>query len=339
MSDSWYIGINGQQEGPIPSAQVVEGIRTGRITAEAYAYGPGCADWTSIKQVPAFAAYFGGAAPPPPMPVPGAHGAADEIDFQLFGEDMQFVEITLDPGEACIAEAGSMMFMENGIAMETVFGDGSAQDQASGLGGKLLSAGKRLLTGESLFMTIFANQDPAERRNVAFASPYPGTIVPIDLTQHAGKVICQKDAFLCAAKGISVGIELQRKLGAGFFGGEGFIMQKLEGQGLAFLHAGGVLVSKRLAAGETLRLDTGCLVGFESTVNYNIELAKGVKSALFGGEGLFLATLQGPGTVWVQSLPFSRMAQRVYAAAPQTGGRSVGEGSVLGGLGDLVMGD
>ena len=339
MSEAWYVGVNGQQEGPLPTAQVAEGIRTGRITEASFVYGPGCADWTPIKTVPAFAAYFGGTAPPPSMPPQAAVGAADEIDFKLFGEDMQFVEITLDPGEACVAEAGAMMFMENGIAMETVFGDGSPQAQSSGLWGMLMAAGKRVLTGESLFMTVFANQDPSARRNVAFAAPYPGTIVPVDLRQHAGKIICQKDAFLCAAKGISVGIELQRKLGVGFFGGEGFIMQKLEGAGLAFLHAGGVLVSKQLAAGETLRLDTGCVVGFEASVSYDIERAKGIKSALFGGEGLFLATLTGPGTIWIQSLPFSRMAQRVYAAAPQTGGATVGEGSALGGLGRALMGN
>ncbi|MFT4705134.1 MAG: hypothetical protein ACI81R_002842 [Bradymonadia bacterium] len=349
MSDAWYVGINGQQEGPLPFAQVAERLQAGTITAQAYVYGPGCGDWTAINTVPAFAAYFGGAAPPAPapagVPVPAggkfnsAAEVAHEIDFQLYGEDMQFVEITLDPGEACVAEAGAMMFMDTNIEMETIFGDGSQGSAQGGVAGMLLSAGKRMITGESLFMTVFGNQDPSYQRKVAFGAPYPGTIVPIDLREHAGKIICQKDAFLCAAKGISVGVELQKKLGVGFFGGEGFIMQKLEGQGLAFLHAGGVLVSRDLQAGETLRLDTGCLVGMEASVQYDIKMAKGIKSAVFGGEGLFLATLTGPGKIWIQSLPFSRLASRVYAAAPQTGGHSVGEGSVLGGLGKALMGD
>lgn len=340
MSNPWYLGINGQQQGPLPGAQVIEGIQAGTITKEYYVYGGGLADWTPITQAPAFAGYFGGSGPKmPPPAMPSGPGQADEIDFQLFGEDMQFVEITLDPGEACVAEAGSMLFMEPGIEMETIFGDGSAQDQSSGLGGKLLSAGKRLLTGESLFMTVFANTGSQQRQNVSFAAPYPGTIVPVDLTRHGGTIICQKDAFLCAAKGITVGVEFQRKLGVGLFGGEGFIMQKLEGNGLAFMHAGGVLVSKQLEAGQTLRVDTGCLVGFERSVTYDIQMQRGIKSAFFGGEGLFLATLSGPGTVWLQSLPFSRLARRVYAAAPQTGGSTVGEGSILGkGIGGAILG-
>ena len=204
--------------------------------------------------------------------------------------------------------------------------------------GKLMSAGKRVLTGESLFMTIFGNQGSG-RQKVAFASPYPGRIVPLDLPKHGGTVLCQKDAFLCAAKGVAVGIAFQRKLGAGFFGGEGFILQKLEGDGKAFVHAGGTIVQRELRAGETLKLDTGCLVAFDQSVNYDIQMVPGIKTALFGGEGLFFATLTGPGTVWIQSLPFSRLASRVYAAAPQTGGKRTGEGSVLGGLGDLMMGD
>ena len=340
MSQPWYLGINGQQQGPLPASQVIEGIRAGTITADSYVYGGGLADWTPITQAPAFAGYFGGHAPAAPPPSgPAAHGKSDEIDFQLFGEDMQFVEITLDPGEACVAEAGSMLFMEPGIEMETIFGDGSAQDQTSGLGGRMLSAGKRFLTGESLFMTVFANGDGSARRNVSFAAPYPGTIVPVDLSQHDGTIICQKDAFLCAAKGVRVGIELQRKLGVGLFGGEGFIMQKLEGDGLAFMHAGGVLVSRQLEAGQTLRVDTGCLVGFERSVSYDIQMQRGIKSAFFGGEGLFLASLTGPGTVWLQSLPFSRLARRVYATAPQTPGAQVGEGSLLGkALGDALLG-
>ncbi|HYU34698.1 MAG TPA: TIGR00266 family protein, partial [Thermoanaerobaculia bacterium] len=242
-----------------------------------------------------------------------------------------------DPGEACIAEAGAFMYMDPGIQMETIFGDGSGQD-AGGFMGKLLAAGKRVVTGESLFMTVFGNAG-AGRQKVAFAAPYPGKIVPVDLKQHGGQLLCEKDAFLCAAKGIAVGIAFTRKLGAGLFGGEGFILQKLEGDGLAFMHSGGTILSRQLAPGETLRVDTGCIVAFESTVSYDIQMVKGVKSIIFGGEGLFYATLTGPGRIWLQSLPFSRLAKKVIASVPRpTGGHSVGEGSVLGGLGGLIMG-
>ena len=259
-----------------------------------------------------------------------------EIDYAIHGEEMQYVEITLDPQEAVIAEAGSFMMMDPDIQMETIFGDGS--EKHSGLLGKVFSAGKRVLTGESLFMTAFLNAGP-QRRDVCFASPYPGKIVPIDLSETNGKFICQKDAFLCAAKGVSVGIEFSRRLGRGFFGGEGFIMQKLEGDGLAFVHAGGTLARKTLGPGEVLRVDTGCIVGFTAGVDYNIEFVGGIKNTLFGGEGLFFATLRGPGTVFVQSLPFSRLADRVWAAAPKAGGKQKGEGSILGNLGDLIDGD
>lgn len=258
--------------------------------------------------------------------------SAHEIDYYIIGSDMQLVEIELDPQESVIAEAGNMMMMEDGIKMETIFGDGS--EKTSGLFGKLMGAGKRLLTGESLFTTVFTNVGEGKRR-VAFAAPYPGKIVPLDLSSLGGKVICQKDAFLCAAKGISIGIEFRKKLGTGFFGGEGFIMQKLEGDGLAFIHAGGNIVEKELQAGETLRLDTGCLVAMTKDVDYDIEFVGNIKTAIFGGEGLFFATLRGPGKVWVQSLPFSRLADRIFTAAKV----SKGEGSVLGGLGDIVMGD
>jgi uncharacterized protein (TIGR00266 family) len=260
---------------------------------------------------------------------------AHEIDFFLHGDDMQFVEIELDPQESVIAEAGGMMMMEEGIEMETIFGDG-AHSGPRGLFGKLVGAGKRVLTGESLFMTVFTNQGTGKRR-VSFASPYPGKIIPIDLSELGGKVICQKDAFLCAAKGVSVGIDFQRRLGTGFFGGEGFIMQKLEGDGLAFLHAGGTIYKRELHPGEMLRIDTGCLVAMTKDIRYNIEYVGKVKTALFGGEGLFYATLRGPGTVWVQSLPFSRLADRIFANAP--GGKSAGEGSMFGALGDLLNGD
>jgi uncharacterized protein (TIGR00266 family) len=261
-----------------------------------------------------------------------------EIDYKLYGDDMQFVEVELDPSETVVAEAGSLMMMEDGIAMETIFGDGSNGSAGSGLMGKLMGAGKRMLTGESLFMTTFTNTGSG-KKHVYFASPYPGKIIPMDLSEMGGKIICQKDAFLAAAKGVSVGIAFQRKLGTGFFGGEGFIMQKLEGDGLAFLHAGGTIHKKHLQPGEVLRVDTGCLVAMTQEVDYSIEMVKGVKTALFGGEGLFFATLRGPGTVWIQSLPFSRLASRVFAAAPQIpGGGSKGEGSLAGGLFDIIGG-
>ncbi len=261
---------------------------------------------------------------------------AHEIDYEIYGEEMQYVEIELDPQEAVVAEAGSFMMMETDITMDTIFGDGSNQD--SGVLGKLFSAGKRLLTGESLFMTAYLNNG-LEKKKVSFASPYPGKIVPIDLSEVGGKFVCQKDAFLCAAKGVTVGIEFSKKLGRGLFGGEGFIMQKLEGDGMAFVHAGGTLAKKELAAGEVLKVDTGCVVGFTKDVDYDIEYIGGLRNTIFGGEGVFFATLRGPGTVYIQSLPFSRLAGRVWAAAPRGGGKDKGEGSILGGLGDLLDGD
>ncbi|AZU61715.1 TIGR00266 family protein [Neobacillus mesonae] len=258
-----------------------------------------------------------------------------EIDYKIYGDDMQFVEVELDPQETVVAEAGSFMMMENDIHMETIFGDGSGG--GDGLMGKLFSAGKRVLTGESLFMTTFTNMG-AGKRHVSFASPYPGKIIPMNLSEYGGKIVCQKDAFLAAAKGVSVGIEFQRKMGVGFFGGEGFIMQKLEGDGMAFIHAGGTIIKKDLLPGQSLRVDTGCLVAMTRDVQYEIEFVKGVKTALFGGEGLFFATLRGPGSVWIQSLPFSRLASRVFAAAPSRGG-SKDEGSIARGLFDMFNGD
>jgi uncharacterized protein (TIGR00266 family) len=260
-----------------------------------------------------------------------------EIDYKVHGDDMQFVEIELDPQEAVVAEAGGMMFMEDGIAMETVFGDGASRG-SSGFMGALLGAGKRLLTGESLFMTIFQNQG-AGKKHVAFGAPYPGKIIPLHLRDLGGELIMQKDSFLCAAKGVSIGIAFQKRLGVGLFGGEGFIMQRLTGDGWAFVHAGGTLMERTLAPGEILRVDTGCIVGFQPTVDYDIQLVGGVKSALFGGEGLFFATLRGPGKIWLQSLPFSRLAGRVVAAASQTGRGGREEGSMLGGLGRMLDGD
>lgn len=261
--------------------------------------------------------------------------SAHEIDYAIMGEEIQCVEIQLDPGESVVAEAGSFMMMDPEITMQTIFGDGSGA-QTGGLMGKLMGAGKRMLTGESLFMTVFTHEGSFGRRGVTFAAPYPGKIIPLDLQQYNGKVICQKDSFLCAAKGVSIGIEFQRKLGAGFFGGEGFIMQKLEGDGLSFVHSGGHVIERTLQPGETIKLDTGCLVAMTSSIDYNIEMVKGIKTAVFGGEGLFFATLRGPGTVWVQSLPFSRMANRILSAAGNSGRKE--EGSILGGLGNLLDG-
>ncbi|NBI28437.1 TIGR00266 family protein [Chengkuizengella marina] len=259
---------------------------------------------------------------------------AHEIDYFISGEEMQYVEVELDPEESVIAEAGSLMMMDEHIEMNTIFGDGTNQDR--GLVGKLFGAGKRLLTGESLFMTLFTNNGHGKRR-VSFASPYPGKIIPMDLSEMGGKIICQKDSFLCAAKGVSVGIALQKKLGAGFFGGEGFIMQKLEGDGMSFVHTGGTVCKRQLQPGEVLKVDTGCLVAMTQDVEYDIEFVKGIKTAIFGGEGLFFATLRGPGTVWIQSLPFSRMADRIVSASGATGRKE--EGSVLGGIGRLIDGD
>ncbi len=265
----------------------------------------------------------------------------DVVDYKVYGAEMQFVEIELDPTEAAVGEAGSMFYMEDGIKMETIFGDGSAQQ--SGFFGKVLGAGKRLLSGESLFTTMYTNGATVKRK-VAFGAPYPGKIVPIDLSKVGGTFICQKDAFLCAAKGVSLGIAFQKKIGVGFFGGEGFIMQKLDGDGMAFLHAGGTMHQRNLQPGEVLRVDTGCLVGLQDTVDYDIEFVGGIKTALFGGEGLFFATLRGPGPVILQSLPFSRLASRIFAAAPRSkggGGGGRDEGSLLGGmgLGSIIGGD
>ena len=271
-----------------------------------------------------------------PNPVPPVGGRrADEIDYEIFGSEMQFAEVHLDPGEMVTAEAGGMMFMTSGIKMETVLGDPAQQNQ--GFFGKMLSAGKRVLTGESLFMTTFSNMGAA-RETVAFASPYPGKIIPLHLDQLGGELICQKDAFLCGARGVQVSIAFQKKVFVALFGGEGFIMQRLQGDGVVLLHAGGTLLERQLRPGEVLKVDTGCLVALQPSVQYDIGMVGGFKNTLFGGEGLFLATLTGPGHVWLQSLPFSRLAGRVLAHAPGSGGSSKGEGSILGTLGDLAMG-
>jgi uncharacterized protein (TIGR00266 family) len=268
-------------------------------------------------------------------PSPGS-GQMHAVDYTIHGDDMQFVEVELDPSEAVIAEAGGMMYMDDGIAMETVFGDGAPQ--TGGLMGALLGAGKRLLTGESLFLTVFQNQGAVKRR-VAFGAPYPGKILPVHLAELGGELIAQKDSFLCAAKGVSIGIAFQRRLGAGLFGGEGFIMQRLTGDGWAFIHAGGTLYERTLAPGELIRVDTGCIVALQPSVEFDIQYVGGVKTALFGGEGLFFATLRGPGRIWLQSLPFSRLAGRIVAAAPRPGRGGREEGSLLGGIGRLVDGD
>jgi uncharacterized protein (TIGR00266 family) len=256
-----------------------------------------------------------------------------EIDYQIFGEEMQYVEVELDPTETAIAEAGAFMMMDDGIQMQTIFGDGSQQQ--GGLLGKIFSAGKRLLVGESLFMTAYTNVSGGKKK-VSFASPYPGKIIPLDLLRLGGRIVCQKDAFLCAAKGVSIGIEFQKKLGTGLFGGEGFIMEKVEGDGMAFVHAGGHVTQRELQPGELLKVDTGCLVAFTRNVDYDIQFVGGIKNTLFGGEGVFFATLRGPGTVWIQTLPISRLAGRILAYGTY---KRKEEGSILGGLGNIMDGD
>ena len=345
----WYVAQNNQPVGPMTLDELVSRLAT--LGDQARIYGPGLADWTPARQVPVVAQRLGVAAPPtagapraaapPPISYASAGGGqrrpADVIDYEIFGNEMQYVEVTLDPGETVLAEAGAMMYMAPGIQMQTVFGDPSQQQQ--GFLGKLASAGKRVITGESLFVTTFTASG-AGRQVVAFAAPYPGKIIPLHLDQHGGEIICQKDSFVCAARGVSINIAFQKKNGVGLFGGEGFIMQRLTGDGIALVHAGGTILNRQLAAGETIRLDTGCLVALERTVNYDIQFVGGFKNAVFGGEGLFLATVTGPGRVWLQSLPFSRLAGRVLANAPGLGGKSRDEGSILnqigGGLGGLL---
>lgn len=333
MSDpNWYFAEGEESVGPMSLDDLVARL-PGADGENTLIYGPGMTNWLEARHVQAVAERL---KPSDRVPPPIATRRADEIDFEIFGEEMQYVEITLDPDEMVVAEAGGMMYMTSGIQMETVFGDPSAEH--GGFLGKIMSAGKRVLTGESLFMTTFYNEG-STREQVAFAAPYPGKIVPMDLSQLGGEIICQKDAFVCAARGVEIGIAFQKRIGAGLFGGEGFIMQRLTGDGMAFAHAGGTLMKRTLARGENLRLDTGCLVALTPSVAYDVNFVGGIKNTLFGGEGLFFATLTGPGDVWCQSLPFSRLASRVLANAPQAGGRDKGEGSVLGGLGRLLDGD
>jgi uncharacterized protein (TIGR00266 family) len=332
MADAqWYYVDNGQSVGPLTESELLTRLPSLQGD-DTLIYGPGLSSWTPAQAIPAFRAEMPATGNLPPAP---RARRADEIDYELFGDDMQYVEIEVDPDEMVIAEAGAMMYMTPGIQMETSFGDPSQRDQ--GLMGKVLTAAKRKITGESLFMATFTGRGPGKQR-VAFAAPYPGKIIPMDLGQLGGELLCQKDSFLCAARGVSIGIAFTKRFGAGLFGGEGFILQKLTGDGLVFVHAGGTLCQRRLAPGEHLKIDTGCIVAFQASVSYDIKFVGGFRNTLFGGEGLFFAVLTGPGDVWLQSLPFSRLAGRVLAAS-RIGGKRKGEGSILGGLGDLLNGD
>jgi uncharacterized protein (TIGR00266 family) len=332
MADAeWFYVDDGQSVGPLTKSELLTRLPTLQGD-DTLIYGPGLSSWTAARAIPGLRAEARDTRRLPPAP---RGRRADEIDYELFGDDMQYVEIEVDPDEMVIAEAGAMMYMTPGVQMETTFGDPSQRDQ--GLMGKVLTAAKRKITGESLFMSTFTGRGPGKQR-VAFAAPYPGKIIPMDLGQLGGELLCQKDSFLCAARGVSVGIAFTKRFGAGLFGGEGFILQKLTGDGLVFVHAGGTLCQKRLSAGENLKIDTGCIVAFQASVSYDIKFVGGFKNTLFGGEGVFFAVLTGPGDVWLQSLPFSRLANRVLAAS-RVGGKRKGEGSILGGLGDLLDGD
>ncbi len=338
-SHQWYMAIGGHQVGPVSAEEITSNIQNGSVQPDTLVYTSGMRDWTPVKDVAVFSSAFSQG--PGPIVIPTVPGrTAHEIDFKIYGEDLQFVEVELDPGESVVAEAGVMMYMTQAIEMNTIFGDGSQSSVSSGIMGRLLGAGKRLLTGESLFMTVFTNAGRGKQR-VAFAAPYAGKIVPMDLTTLGGQLICQKDSFLCAARGVSIGIAFQKKIGVGLFGGEGFIMQRLEGDGLCFVHAGGTIHALELGPGESLRVDTGCLVALQPSVSYDIQFVGKIKTALFGGEGIFFASLTGPGKVWLQSLPLSRLADRIYKAASHVGGRKE-EGSILDhalGLGNLIDGD
>ena len=352
----WFLAYNGQQIGPLEDAQA---RAQAQANPQGLAWRDGFTQWVPIAQVQEL---FPAAPPVAPQPVPMApqpqsplygNGAgygtpypasqpyspevADEVDYRIVGSEMQFVEIELDPGESAVAEAGAMMYKAPYVEMDTLFGDGSKTAAQGGFMDKLLGAGKRLLTGESLFITVFTHRGQG-KAHVAFGAPYPGNIIPVKLTDVGGMLICQKDSFLCAARGVSIGIYFQRKIMTGLFGGEGFIMQKLEGTGMVFLHAGGTIVERILQPGEVLHVDTGCVVAFEQSVQFDVQQAGNIKTSLFGGEGLFFAVLQGPGKLWLQSLPFSRLAGRMLQAAPQRGG-SKGEGSIVPNLGGFFGGD
>jgi uncharacterized protein (TIGR00266 family) len=338
----WFYVDSERQRHQVTEEQLQVLVSSGTLKPDSLVWCEGMPSWIPAKEALGhlFTAVSAPSLPPslpgglpPPMPM-----RSHDVDYEILGNEMQIVEVELDPNETVIAEAGGMNYMDDGIQFETRMGDGSA---ASGAGfmGLLKNIGKRVLTGESLFMTHFTNRGAGKKR-VAFAAPYPGKIVPLKLTDYGGEILCEKDAFLCAAFGTEVGIAFQKKFGAGLFGGEGFILQRLRGDGMAFIHAGGHIVKKELR-GETIRVDTGCLVAFTSGISYDIERAGNLKSMFFGGEGLFLTTLRGHGTVWLQSLPFSRLADRILANAPSAGGAATGEGSVLGGLGigNLFGGD
>jgi uncharacterized protein (TIGR00266 family) len=327
----WYLSYEGKSIGPLDQAQAAEQARQ---NPNGYAWREGFTGWMPISQIAEFRAQKSAGLTPPPLRTGTTR--ADEIDFKIVGAEMQFVEIELDPGESAVAEAGAMMYKDSVVTMNAVFGDASGRG-GTGFMDKLLGAGKRLLTGAGLFMTVFTHSGRG-KAHVAFGAPYPGNIIPVPLTSVGGCLICQKDSFLCAAKGVSVGLFFQKKILTGLFGGEGFIMEKLEGDGMVFLHAGGTIIDRQLAPGELLHLDTGCIVALETSVQFDIQQAGNIKTALFGGEGLFFAALQGPGRIWLQSLPFSRLAGRMLQAAPQRGG-SKGEGSILGSLGNLIDGD
>ncbi len=316
MNEQWYLSIGGQQVGPVSASDVQRNLDNGSADASTLSWSPGMKEWTRLGEIPQFAAR------------PGAQGGSNAAARP---------PSTPDDRECAVAEAGAMMYMTQNIALETVFGDGRTASQ--GFFDKLLGAGKRLITGESLFMTVFQHRGSAGKERVAFAAPYAGKIVPLDLSQLGGELICQKDSFLCAARGVQIGIAFQKRIGVGLFGGEGFIMQRLTGDGWTFVHAGGTVHALELKPGETLRVDTGCLVALQPSVDYDIQFVGGIKTALFGGEGLFYARLTGPGKVWLQSLPFSRLADRLQKAS---GGWRKEEGSVLDrafGLGNLVDGD
>ena len=321
----WHYHTPSGSNGSIEEENLNELVQNGTLKSSTFVWSSGMTEWEPAGKV--LPALFTSDTAPPAFPQKSSGKRSHEIDFKILGESIQMVEIELDPQETVIAEAGAMNYMDEGITFETKMGDGSTPD--TGFMGKLMQVGKRALTGESLFMTHFTNRGSG-KKTVAFAAPYPGTIVPADLSQCGGELLCQRDAFLCAAMGTQVGIALNKKMGAGFFGGEGFILQRLNGDGLAFLHAGGMVIRKELK-GEKLLVDTGCLVAFTNQINYSIERAGNLKSMVFGGEGMFLATLQGHGTVWLQSLPFGRMAARIVGA----GGGTQEQGGVLCGLGNL----
>ena len=334
----WYFhAAGGDRIGPLDDTAAQAYARQHPTTL---CWREGFTAWRPVGEVDELRATGPQAPLPPPLPTAaGARGAMrnDDIDYRIVGNDMQFVEVELDPGESAIAEAGALMYKHADVEMNTVFGNGSHSGQGGGFLDKLMAAGKRVVTGESLFTTVYTHTGTG-KAHVAFAAPYPGTVLAMKLDEHNGRLICQKDSFLAGARGVQVGIHFQRKILTGLFGGEGFIMQKLEGDGWVFVHAGGTVVERELRAGERLDVDTGCVMAFHDTVNMDVRAVGGIKSMLFGGEGMFLATLTGPGKVWLQSLPFSRMAGRMLAAAPQRGGGR-DEGSVLGGLGRLLDGD